>query len=49
MDETCDRCGPAVRAYYRADRAGEVLSVRALREPAMAGTVGAWLDDLAHS
>ncbi len=24
MDETRDRCGPAVRAYYRADRAGEL-------------------------
>ncbi len=24
MDETCDRCGPAVRAYYRAARTGEL-------------------------
>ena len=24
MNETCDRCGPAVRAVYRADRGGEL-------------------------
>jgi hypothetical protein len=24
MHETCDRCGPAVRAVYRADRRGEL-------------------------
>ena len=24
MDETCDRCGPAVQARYRADRLGEL-------------------------
>ena len=24
MNETCDRCGPAVRAMYRADRNGEL-------------------------
>jgi hypothetical protein len=24
MNETCDRCGPAVRAMYRADRSGEL-------------------------
>jgi hypothetical protein len=24
MDETCDRCGPAVRAFYRVDRTGEL-------------------------
>jgi ribosomal protein S27AE len=24
MNETCDRCGPAVRAAYRADRDGEL-------------------------
>ena len=24
MNETCDRCGPAVRARYRADRTGEL-------------------------
>jgi hypothetical protein len=23
MNETCDRCGPAVRAVYRADRGSE--------------------------
>ncbi|MGH3201599.1 MAG: hypothetical protein ACRDOA_16540 [Streptosporangiaceae bacterium] len=25
MDETCDRCGPAVQARYRADRLGELF------------------------
>ncbi len=24
MNQTCDRCGPAVRAAYRADRNGEL-------------------------
>ena len=24
MNETCDRCGPAVRAMYRAERNGEL-------------------------
>ncbi len=24
MNETCDRCGPAVQARYRADRLGEL-------------------------
>jgi hypothetical protein len=24
MDQTCDRCGPAVRAIYRARRIGEL-------------------------
>jgi hypothetical protein len=24
MNETCDRCGPAVRAGYRVNRAGEL-------------------------
>ena len=24
MNETCDRCGPAVRAVYRVSRAGEL-------------------------
>jgi ribosomal protein S27AE len=24
MNETCDRCGPAVRAAYRVDRNGEL-------------------------
>ena len=24
MNETCDRCGPAIRAAYRVDRAGEL-------------------------
>ena len=24
MNETCDRCGPAVRAIYRVDRDGEL-------------------------
>ena len=24
MDETCDRCGPAVPAFYRVDRTGEL-------------------------
>jgi len=24
MNETCDRCGPAVRAAYRVDRSGEL-------------------------
>jgi hypothetical protein len=24
MNETCDRCGPAVRAAYRAARAGQL-------------------------
>ena len=25
MDETCDRCGPTVRAAYRVTRAGELF------------------------
>lgn len=25
MNQTCDRCGPAVRAAYRVDRAGELF------------------------
>ena len=30
MNETCDRCGPAVRAAYRVDRDRELyLAVRA--------------------
>ena len=28
MNETCDRCGPAVRAVYRAERAGELYLCR---------------------
>jgi len=28
MSETCDRCGPAVRAMYRADRNGELYLCR---------------------
>ena len=28
MNETCDRCGPAVRAMYRADRNGELYLCR---------------------
>jgi hypothetical protein len=24
MDETCDRCGPAIRAAYRVNRVGEL-------------------------
>lgn len=28
MNETCDRCGPAVRALYRADRDGELYLCR---------------------
>ena len=28
MNETCDRCGPAVSAAYRADRAGELYLCR---------------------
>ena len=24
MNETCDRCGPAIRAAYRVDRVGEL-------------------------
>ena len=28
MDETCDRCGPAVQARYRADRLGELYLCR---------------------
>jgi hypothetical protein len=28
MNETCDRCGPAVRAAYRADRSGELYLCR---------------------
>jgi hypothetical protein len=24
MNQTCDRCGPAVRAAYRVDRSGEL-------------------------
>jgi ribosomal protein S27AE len=24
MNETCDRCGPAINAAYRVDRAGEL-------------------------
>jgi ribosomal protein S14 len=28
MSETCDRCGPAVRAVYRVDRTGELYLCR---------------------
>jgi hypothetical protein len=28
MNETCDRCGPAVRAVYRADREGQLYLCR---------------------
>ena len=28
MNETCDRCGPAVRAVYRAGRVGELCLCR---------------------
>ena len=28
MNETCDRCGPAVHAAYRADRSGELYLCR---------------------
>ena len=28
MDETCDRCGPVVRAFYRVDRTGELYLCR---------------------
>lgn len=28
MNETCDRCGPAVRAVYRAVRQGELYLCR---------------------
>ena len=28
MNETCDRCGPAVRAAYRMDRSGELYLCR---------------------
>ena len=26
MNQTCDRCGPAVRAAYRIDRGGELVT-----------------------
>jgi hypothetical protein len=44
VNETCDRCGPAVQAMYRADRNGELY----LCEPATAGTVRSRLDHPAH-
>jgi len=28
MNETCDRCGPAVRAVYRVDSTGELYLCR---------------------
>lgn len=28
MEETCDRCGPLVRAVYRVDRGGELYLCR---------------------
>jgi ribosomal protein S14 len=28
VDQTCDRCGPAVRAAYRVDRSGELFLCR---------------------
>jgi hypothetical protein len=28
MNETCDRCGPAVHAAYRVDRSGELYLCR---------------------
>lgn len=28
MNETCDRCGPSVRAVYRVDRYGELYLCR---------------------
>ena len=48
MNETCDRCGPAVPAACRVARDGEPLPVRTLREPAIAGAVRAGLERQAH-
>ena len=36
MHETCDRCGPAVQARYRADRLGELYLCRAIADAALA-------------
>ena len=46
MNQTCDRCWPAVGAAYRVDRVGE-LYLGALREPAFSGAVRSGLDLLA--
>jgi hypothetical protein len=43
MNETCDRCGPAVRAAYRVTRDGELYPLPTLCEPALAGAVRARL------
>ena len=44
MNETCDRCGPAVRAVYRVDGGGE------LADPAHAlgGRIGVVAELLCH-
>ena len=46
MNETCDRCGPAVRAAYHADRDGELHLCA--HEPAVGGSIGARLGHLAN-
>ena len=47
MNETCDRCGPAIGAAYLVDRSGRAVPVRTVREPALAGAVRTGLDLLA--
>ena len=50
MNQTCDRCGPAVGAGYRIDRvnrAGELYLCGQCASPALAGVLCAGLDCLA--
>ena len=47
MDQTCDRCGPAIGAAYRVDRAGELYLCGHRASLALAGAVRSGLDLLA--
>ena len=48
MNETCDRCGPAVRAAYRASRGGQLYLCGHCAKPATADALHARLGHLAH-
>ena len=47
-DETCDRCGPAVRAAYRVHRDGDLYLCGHCTSRLKAGAVRARLDDQAR-
>jgi hypothetical protein len=47
MNETCDRCGPAVGAGYRVDRVSELYLSGQCASPALAGAICSGLDLLA--